>query len=162
MTNIGPSLPNLLATVAGNLFELRYLSGLRLTTWSLPAAISAGFPGPQFGIAGTRRFTGVFDRPIIGTIVKPSVGLYACRNRRSGRTTWRSRYRLRQGRRADGQSAPFALVERVKAVMRVVNGLADRTGRKVMFAFNISDQLDRMLGHHDGGRCRWHVRHGKS
>mgnify|MGYP006208649543 CR=1 FL=1 len=27
---IGPSLPNLLATVAGNLFELKYFSGLRL------------------------------------------------------------------------------------------------------------------------------------
>lgn len=28
--NIGPSLPNLLATIAGNLFELNQLSGLRL------------------------------------------------------------------------------------------------------------------------------------
>ena len=50
------------------------------------------------------------------------------------------------------------LAERVKAVMHVVNELADRTGRKVMFAFNISDQLDRMLEHHDtvvaaGGTC---------
>ena len=50
------------------------------------------------------------------------------------------------------------LAERVKAVMHVVNELADRTGRKVMYAFNISDQLDRMLEHHDtvvaaGGTC---------
>jgi ribulose-bisphosphate carboxylase large chain len=46
----------------------------------------------------------------------------------------------------------------VKAVMHVVNELADKTGRKVMVAFNISDQLDRMLAHHDtvvaaGGTC---------
>ena len=50
------------------------------------------------------------------------------------------------------------LDERVKAVMSVVNELANATGRKLMFAFNISDQLDHMLEHHDtvleaGGTC---------
>ncbi|MDS7278894.1 RuBisCO large subunit C-terminal-like domain-containing protein, partial [Klebsiella pneumoniae] len=33
------------------------------------------YPGPQFGIEGTHKLAGVFDRPILGTIVKPSVGL---------------------------------------------------------------------------------------
>jgi ribulose-bisphosphate carboxylase large chain len=42
--------------------------------------------------------------------------------------------------------------------MRVVNEAADRTGKKVMFAFNISDESDAMLRHHDtvlaaGGTC---------
>src|SRR6185295_18406891 len=50
------------------------------------------------------------------------------------------------------------LSERVSAVMEVVHAVADRTGRKVMVAFNITDQLDRMLAHHDavvaaGGTC---------
>ena len=31
--NLGPSLPNLVATIAGNLFELRQVSGLRITAW---------------------------------------------------------------------------------------------------------------------------------
>src|SRR6476661_4110140 len=34
--NLGPSLPNLLATVAGNLFELKQVSGLRLLDLRLP------------------------------------------------------------------------------------------------------------------------------
>ena len=42
--------------------------------------------------------------------------------------------------------------------MSVVNELASSTGRKIMYAFNISDQLDQMLKHHDtvlaaGGTC---------
>ena len=53
--NIGASLPNLMATVAGNLFELRAGSGLRLTDLRLPRAFAAAYPGPAFGIAGTRR-----------------------------------------------------------------------------------------------------------
>lgn len=44
--NLGPSLPNLLATIAGNLFELRQVSGLRITGLRLPPAFAAACPGP--------------------------------------------------------------------------------------------------------------------
>jgi ribulose-bisphosphate carboxylase large chain len=47
---------------------------------------------------------------------------------------------------------------RVDAVMRVINEHAERAGRKVMYAFNVSDELDPMLRHYDkivaaGGTC---------
>ncbi len=58
LENIGPSLPNLLATIAGNLFELKYFSGLRLTDLRLPPDFGAAYPGPGFGIEGTRRLSG--------------------------------------------------------------------------------------------------------
>jgi ribulose-bisphosphate carboxylase large chain len=50
------------------------------------------------------------------------------------------------------------LQERVGAVMDVINEVADRTGKKVMYAFNITDELDEMLRHHEtvlraGGTC---------
>jgi ribulose-bisphosphate carboxylase large chain len=37
LDNFGPSLPNLLAAVAGNLFELRQLAGIRLLDLDLPS-----------------------------------------------------------------------------------------------------------------------------
>src|SRR3954471_7320568 len=77
LDNIGPSLPNLLATVAGNLWELRQLTGLRLLDLRLPRAFAAAYRGPQFGVAGTRKLAGVVDRPLIGTIIKPSIGFDA-------------------------------------------------------------------------------------
>src|SRR3989339_875910 len=73
--NMGPSLPNVMATVAGNLFELQCVSGLRIKDLKLPAAFANAYPGPAFGIAGTRRLAGVDKGPLVGTIVKPSVGL---------------------------------------------------------------------------------------
>jgi ribulose-bisphosphate carboxylase large chain len=50
------------------------------------------------------------------------------------------------------------LPRRVEAVMRVINEFADKTGRKVMYAFNIGDELDVMRRNHDtvlaaGGTC---------
>src|SRR5690606_19231001 len=57
---------------------------------------------------------------------------------------------------ANGPHCPFE--DRARAVMRVINEHADRTGKKVMFAFNITGDLDEMRRHHDlvlslGGTC---------
>ncbi len=158
LENTGPNLPAIISTVAGNLFELRYLSGLRLVDLEFSASLSADFPGPQFGVAGTRRLTGVFDRPIIGTIVKPSVGLTPTATAELVRTLGEAGIDFVKDDELMANPPHSPLADRVKAVMHVVNELADRTGRKVMFAFNISDQLDRMLEHHDtvvaaGGTC---------
>src|SRR5690349_12720911 len=63
--NMGPSLPNLLATIAGNLFELKPVSGLRLLDVRLLHAFVEAYDGPNFGIARTRRLAGVEGRPLI-------------------------------------------------------------------------------------------------
>lgn len=73
--NFGPSLTSLFSTVAGNLYELQELSGIRLEDLELPQVFAERYPGPGFGIDGTRKLAGVEGRPLIGTIIKPSIGL---------------------------------------------------------------------------------------
>ena len=63
-------------------------------------AFAAAYPGPKFGVAGTRRLAGVSGRPLIGTIIKPSVGFGPEETAASGRHAVRGRHRLHQGRRA--------------------------------------------------------------
>ena len=145
LESMGPNLPAIISTVAGNLFELRYLSGLRLLDLEFPDALAAHFPGPQYGVAGTRALTGVADRPIIGTIVKPSIGLAPAATADLVRTLGDAGCDFVKDDELMANPPHAPLAERVAAVMRVVNPLADATGRKLMFAFNISDQLDRML-----------------
>jgi len=156
--NLGPSLPNLVATVAGNLFELQQFSGLRILDIDLPPAFAERYPGPRFGIPGTRRLSGVENGPLIGTIVKPSVGL-------SPEGTAALVDELAAGGidfvkddelQADGPDCPFEA--RARAVMAVVDRHADRTGKKVMYAFNLTGELDEMRRRHDlvealGGTC---------
>src|SRR4030095_5729592 len=69
--NLGPNLPTLVATVCGNLYELAEHTGCKLLDLALPPAFAERYPGPQFGIAGTRGLTQVHHRPLIGTIIKP-------------------------------------------------------------------------------------------
>ncbi|SDA15754.1 ribulose-bisphosphate carboxylase large subunit family protein [Sphingomonas sp. NFR15] len=158
LVNFGPSLPNLLATVAGNLSELKAFSGLKLIDLTLPPAFLGRYQGPQFGVAGTRRLAGVYDRPIIGTIIKPSVGLSP------EATADQVRALVEAGvdfikddeLQADGPHCPFDA--RISAVMRVINDHADRTGKKVMYAANLTGDIDEMLARHDhvlaqGGTC---------
>jgi ribulose-bisphosphate carboxylase large chain len=158
MVNFGPSLPNLVATIAGNLFELKQFSGLRLLDIRLPAIFADVYPGPKFGIPGTRKLAGVEGRPIIGTIVKPSVGFGPEETAALTKTLCEAGIDFIKDDelQSDGPHCPFD--ERARAVMRVINDHADCTGKKVMFAFNLTGDLDQMRRRHDlvrdlGGTC---------
>lgn len=142
--NCGPDLATLMATVCGNLSELSELSGLRLLDVELPPAFVAAFPGPRYGVAGTRRRFELEGGPVIGTIVKPSIGLLP-------EETAAVVAQFAEGTidfiKDDELSANplFAPLEaRVAAVMEVVKRHEDRTGRRIMYAFNISGDLDQM------------------
>lgn len=158
LENTGPSLPNLVSTVAGNLFELKEFSALKLLDIDLPSAFADVYPGPQFGMSGTRQLTGITSGPLIGTIIKPSVGL-------SPTETADMVAQLVAGGidfikddelQANGPHNP--LRARVDAIMPIINAHAERTGKKVMYAFNISGDIDEMRAQHDyvvaaGGTC---------
>ena len=158
LANTGTSLPNILATVAGNLFELHCVAGLRLTALRFPPEIVAASPGPAFGVEGTRALSGVQGRPMIGTIVKPSIGLSPEETAAMVETLCAAGIDFIKDDelQADGAVCPFEA--RVRAVMPVINAHAERTGRKVMYAFNLTGEVDEMRRRHDlvlaqGGTC---------
>jgi ribulose-bisphosphate carboxylase large chain len=149
LENLGPSLPNLMATIAGNLYELKPVQSLRLMDMTLPPAFAQAYPGPAFGIAGTRALTGVQQGPLVGTIIKPSVGL-------SAQTTADIVAQLCEAGvdfikddelQADGPACPFD--ERVTLSMAAINRHTNRSGKKVMYAFNLTGELDEMKRRHD-------------
>ncbi|GAB2775230.1 ribulose-bisphosphate carboxylase large subunit family protein [Rhabdobacter roseus] len=156
--NVGANLPNLMATVAGNLYELAPFSGLKLLDVDVPDAFAQKYPGPQFGIAGTRKLTQVYDRPIIGTIIKPSVGLTPEATAAQVKTLIEAGLDFIKDDELMGDSPHSPFEERVRLSMEVINTYANKTGKKPMFAFNVSGDVDDMLRRHDyvlaqGGTC---------
>ena len=156
--NFGYNLPALASTIHGNLYELSQFSGLKLMDFELPTSFAEHFRGPKFGIAGCRKLTGVEKRPLIGTIIKPSVGLTPEQTAELVKTLVEAGIDFIKDDElmADPPHSPFD--QRVDAVMRVINAHADRTGKKVMYAFNISNELDAMQRHYEkivrsGGTC---------
>jgi ribulose-bisphosphate carboxylase large chain len=156
--NVGCNIPTLAATVCGNLYELSEHSGCKLLDLDLPEAFASRYPGPQFGVEGTRRLTGVYGRPIIGTIVKPSVGLSPEQTAELVRDLGDAGIDFIKDDELMADPPHSPLAKRVACVMQEINRLADQTGRKIMYAVNISDEVDAMRRHHDcvvkaGGTC---------
>jgi ribulose-bisphosphate carboxylase large chain len=69
------NMPNILSSIAGNVFGLKALKNLRLIDIHIPKTLIGSFKGPAFGIAGIRKLLKVPVRPLVGTIIKPKLGL---------------------------------------------------------------------------------------
>lgn len=158
IANVGANLSTLAAIVAGNLFDLGEVTGLRLTRLDLPATFRDAFLHPSHGIAGTRRATGVQQGAMLGTIIKPNVGFSPEETAEVVRTLCAAGVDFIKDDEicADPDHAP--LRDRVPAVMRVVREHREATGKQVMVAFNITGETDAMRRHAElvcaeGGTC---------
>lgn len=158
LETLGTSLTGLWTAVAGNLFELSPFSGLKLTGLSLPDEVLKGQPGPQFGVAGTRQLAGVENGPLIGTIIKPSVGLSPTETAALVAQLCDAGLDLIKDDELQSDSPHSPFEARVAAVMRIVNDHREKTGKQPMVAFNLTGDPETMLRRHDfvlaqGGSC---------
>lgn len=155
IANIGDSLIAMWTTVTGGIYELGPFSGMRLLDCEMPPHLAEHYPGPQFGIEGTRKLTGVEGRPLVGTIVKPSVGLSPEQTADLVEVLCEAGcdFIKDDELQTDTPHSPFP--KRVEAVMRVIKDHADKTGKMVMYGFNLTGDIDDMLRNHDAA-----VKHG--
>lgn len=158
VANVGSNLPTLSATLAGNLFDLGEVTGMRLEDIDMPHSFRSRFDAPKQGIAGTREMAGAAERPLFGTIIKPNVGLSAEETADIVQTLCEAGVDFIKDDEitADPDHAPLA--ERIPAVMKRIRAYRERTGRNVIMAFNITDETSAMCRHADlvereGGDC---------
>ncbi len=69
------NMPQILSSITGNIFGLEELERLRVEDVGFSSGLINSFPGPQLGISGVREHLDVEERPLVGTIVKPKLGL---------------------------------------------------------------------------------------
>ena len=69
------AVPQILSVIAGNLFGLGALKAVRLEDVTFPKSILEQFKGPKFGAEGIRQALHRPEKPLVGTIVKPKIGL---------------------------------------------------------------------------------------
>jgi ribulose-bisphosphate carboxylase large chain len=158
LANIDRNLPTLAATVAGNLYDIGESTGVRLERLRIPPEFRARFERPRQGVAGTRRIAGVNEGPLMGTIIKPNVGLTAEETGALVGELCEAGVDFIKDDECCGSPAHAPTSDRIRAVMQRVRQWQDRSGKHVMVAFNISDEHDAMLRHADlvaqeGGSC---------
>lgn len=156
--NFGYNLPVMVSTLQGNLYEITQFTGLKLMDLEVPASFADHYYGPRFGIEGCRKLTNVYERPLIGTIIKPSIGLSPEQTADLVKILAETGIDFIKDDELLSSSVNSPFNDRVDAVMKVINDHADKTGKKVMYAFNISDEIDAMMNNYDkivscGGTC---------
>ncbi len=135
------------ASVLGNIFGLKELTDLRVLDITFPRKYQKQFSGPYGGIEGIRRYIGTAKsrRPHLGTIVKPKVGL-------TPREFANVAYEAYMGgcdfvkddeNLCDQKFCPFRA--RFEEMTEVVDRVRSETGRRVLYAPNISDRHERMV-----------------
>ncbi|KFC63608.1 putative ribulose bisphosphate carboxylase-like protein [Bosea sp. LC85] len=156
--NVGANLATLASVVAGNLYDLGEVTGLRLESIGLPWSFRRRFALPRQGIAGTRALSGVAAGPLIGSIIKPNVGLSSDETAALVADLCAAGLDFIKDDEISADPLHAPLEQRIPAVMRAIRRHQDRTGKAVMMAFNITDETDRMRRHADlvakeGGSC---------
>ncbi|WP_209404912.1 ribulose-bisphosphate carboxylase large subunit family protein [Pseudozobellia sp. WGM2] len=147
--NFGYNLPVLVSTLQGNLYEISQFTGLKLIDIQVPESFSRHYRGPRFGIKGSKESCSVSSRPLIGTIIKPSIGMSVEETASLVKSLIEAGIDFIKDDELMGSAANSFFDDRVKAIMKEVRDGEQRTGKKVMYAFNISDEVDEMQHKYD-------------
>ena len=156
---IGTDLAALMTIAIGGVYAIKGFTGIRVTDMKLPEAFAKAWPGPQFGIEGSRRLTGVHGRPIIGTIIKPALGLRPPETAALVKDVIDADVDFVKDDEKLMSPAYSPLEARLKAIMPMILEREQRTGKRVMYAWGISaTDPDEMMRNHDlvlehGGNC---------
>lgn len=139
------SMPNILSSVAGNVFGLRTLKRLRLNDITFPRKLLRSFPGPKFGIRGIRKLLGVPDRPLVGTIIKPKLGLRTENHAKVAYDAWTGGCDIVKDDENLGSQRFNPFEERLVKTLEKRDRAGEETGEKKVYMINISGETNEML-----------------
>jgi ribulose-bisphosphate carboxylase large chain len=139
------NMPNILSSVAGNVFGLRTLKNLRLNNIRLPPQLVRSFEGPKYGITGVRKLLNVKDRPLVGTIIKPKLGLKTKDHAKVAYEAWVGGCDIvKDDENLSSQKFnPFQ--DRVEATLEMRDRAEQETGEKKVYMPNVTSETTEML-----------------
>ena len=139
------NMPNILSSVAGNEFGLRALRNLRLNDIDFPEKLLRDFKGPKYGIKGIRKLLKVYDRPLVGTIIKPKLGLKTADHARVAYEAWLGGCDIvKDDENLSNQKFnPFE--ERLTETLEGRDKVEHETGEKKVYMINITAETNEMI-----------------
>ncbi|MFC7430085.1 MULTISPECIES: RuBisCO large subunit C-terminal-like domain-containing protein [unclassified Agrococcus] len=149
METVGADLATIQTTVAGNLFELADLFACRLEALDLPDELIAAHAGPAFGVEGTRTVLGGATGAMVGTIVKPNVGLDADGFRAVVRALVGAGIDLVKDDELMTDPGYLPLATRVRIAGEEIDRASQTTGRRALYAANITGDVANLERRHD-------------
>lgn len=135
----------LMSGIAGNIFGMKGVKGLRLEDARLPPGYLSSFKGPSMSMEGIRKMMGVPKRPLTGAVPKPKIGFSASEHARVGFETWMGGFDFVKDDE-NLTSLPFNRFEkRVELLAKMRDRAESATGDKKDAFINITSDVGTMM-----------------
>ncbi len=139
------NMPQILSSVAGNIFGMKAVDNLRLIDIELPEKLVKSFQGPLYGIEGIRKLLDVKNRPLVGTIVKPKLGLGYKKHAEVAYESWVGGCDIVKDDENLTNQAFNPFKERIIETLKMRDQAEEETGEKKIYMPNISAETDEMV-----------------
>jgi ribulose-bisphosphate carboxylase large chain len=139
------NMPNILSSVAGNVFGLKALRNLRLNDIKFPDELLKGFKGPQFGIKGIRNLLRVSKRPLVGTIIKPKLGLKTVDHAKVAYEAWAGGCDIVKDDENLSSQRFNPFEDRVVTTLDMRDKAQSETGERKVYMVNITAETELMV-----------------
>ncbi|MFX0056877.1 MAG: type III ribulose-bisphosphate carboxylase [Candidatus Hodarchaeota archaeon] len=138
------NISQILSAIAGNIFGMKALNNLRLLDITFPKNIIKSYFGPKFGIKGIRKLTRISNRPLLGTIVKPKVGLNEIEHAKVCGDAWNGGLDIVKDDENLTNMTFNKFEKRVKETLKVRDKIEKDNGEKKIYMPNITAKLSVM------------------
>ncbi len=134
----GGNIQNIFTYIVGNVLGMKEINALKLLDVWFPPAMLEQYDGPSYTIDEMRKYLNVYGRPILGTIVKPKMGLTSAEYAEVCYDFWAGGgdFVKNDEPQADQDFCPYdKMVHHVKEAMAKA---VKETGHKKIHSFNVS------------------------
>ena len=138
------NMPNVLSSVAGNVFGLEDVRNLRLNDITFPEELVKSFKGPRYGIRGVREVTRIKGRPLVGTIIKPKLGLTTADHARVAYEAWSGGCDVVKDDENLSSQRFNPFEERVVQTLEARDRAESETGERKVYLVNVTAELEEM------------------
>lgn len=147
--------PQLLSGIAGNIFGMKALHGLRLIDVSLPKIYLKNYKGPKYGLEGFRKILRIKKRPITtaftsyrpvtGAVPKPKIGYSSAEHAAIGFETWMGGFDIVKDDENLTSTSFNKFEDRVKLMTKAREKAEKLTGEKKSAFINITAETKTMM-----------------
>jgi len=139
------NMPNLLSSVAGNIFGMKELNGLRLNDIHIPEKLMKSFKGPKYGIKEIRNLLKVPKRPLVGTIIKPKLGLRTEDHAKVAYESWVGGIDVVKDDENLSSQTFNKFETRLEKTFKMKQKAEKETGEKKVYMINVTAETEEMI-----------------
>ncbi len=134
----GGNIQNIMTYIAGNVFGMSTIKALKLLDVWFPKEMLKAYDGPNVSLPDIRKYLNVYNRPILGTIIKPKIGLKPSEFAHKAYLFWSGGgdFVKHDEPQADQDFCPY--FKTVDAIRKAMDKAEKETGHKKIHSFNIS------------------------